>query len=226
MITSQALYNALNSLGVKQTGVSYSGVQLFTNGVNTRTRGAEVTATYASDFGELGHVDWSGGFNYNETTITKIKPLPAVINSTIGQDALLLPFATTALTSATPKYKIVLAGFWTKDQWSVNLREEIYGPVSQVVSLDGSGSGNGAVDVKEGVKAITDLDISYKINSHLRVNVGANNLFDVKPATIPNVNNGGHFQPADGNNVFNEPIQFSPIGINGGYYYGRVTYSF
>ena len=33
-------------------------------------------------------------------------------------------------------------------------------------------------------------------------------------------------RPADGNNVYNEPIQFNPWGINGGYYYGRITVTF
>ncbi|HEY2661444.1 MAG TPA: TonB-dependent receptor [Caulobacteraceae bacterium] len=228
---SQAILNALHSLHVNTNGASYTGIQLFTNGVNTRTRGAEVVATYASDFGDMGHVDWSAGFNYNETTIQSIKPLPAAdfnADPNVGQTALLLPSATTALTSATPKFKVVLAGYWTKDQWSVNLREEVYGPVSQELSLSGSGAGNGAVDVKEGTLGITDLDIGYKVNSHLRINAGANNLFDQKPAQVPTIVNptNGHLQPADGNNVFGEPIQFSPIGINGGYYYGRVTYTF
>ena len=43
---------------------------------------------------------------------------------------------------------------------------------------------------------------------------------------MPNVANGGGVQPADGNNVYGEPDTFSPFGINGGYYYGRVTFSF
>ena len=41
---------------------------------NTRTDGAEITADYASDFGDMGHVDWSVGFNYNETAVTRIRP--------------------------------------------------------------------------------------------------------------------------------------------------------
>jgi hypothetical protein len=32
-------------------------------------------------------------------------------------------------------------------------------------------------------------------------------------------------QPADGNNVYGEPDQFSPFGINGGYYYTRLNIS-
>ena len=226
---SPAILQALAATGTNTAGVTYAGIQLFTNGVTTQTRGAEFVATYSSDFGDMGHVDWSAGFNYNKTTIEKIAPLPAVdtfVNANIVQNALLSPSATSALTDATPRYKIVLAGYWTKAKWAVNLREEIYGPVSQWLSPNGSGAGANAVDVKEGVTAVTDLDISYKVDSHIKLQAGANNLFDQKPATVPNYTSGGHSAPVDGNNVFGEPIQFSPIGINGGYYYGRVTYSF
>ncbi len=226
---SPAILQALAATGTNTAGVTYAGIQLFTNGVTTQTRGAEVVATYASDFGDMGHVDWSAGFNYNKTTIKKVAPLPAVdtfVNADIVQNALLSPFATSALTDATPRYKIVLAAYWAKAQWAVNLREEIYGPVSQWLSPNQSGAGANATDVKEDVTAVTDLDVSYKVNSHIKLQAGANNLFDQKPASVPNYTSGGHAAPVDGNNVFGEPIQFSPIGINGGYYYGRVTYSF
>ena len=226
---SPAILQALAATGTNTAGVTYAGIQLFTNGVSTQTRGAEVVATYSSDFGEWGHVDWSGGFNYNKTTIQKIAGLPAIdtfVGGGIVQNALLSPSATSALTSATPRYKFVYAAYWTKDKWAVNLREEIYGPVSQWLSPNASGAGANAVDVKEGVTAVTDLDIAFKLNSHIKLQAGANNLFDQKPATVANYTSGGHTAPVDGNNVFGEPIQFSPIGINGGYYYGRVTYSF
>jgi iron complex outermembrane receptor protein len=58
---------------------SYSGMNIFTNGVDTRTRGVEATASYASDFGEMGKVDWSLGVNYNKTDVTRISSLPASV---------------------------------------------------------------------------------------------------------------------------------------------------
>jgi iron complex outermembrane receptor protein len=231
-VVSQQLYNSMASLigpnyGSIAATSSYTGVQLFTNGVNTRTRGVEASASYASDFGGMGHVDWSAGFNYNDTTITHIAPLPAGdVNTSLNQVALLSPNATSALTTATPKYKLVLGAYWHLGKFSANVREDLYGPVSQWVSPDGSGTGANAVDAKMGAQWITDLDFGYQVTKQLKLDVGANNLFDVKPATIPNYTSGGHTAPADGNNVFGEPVGFSPIGINGGYYYGRFVYSF
>jgi iron complex outermembrane receptor protein len=233
-VISQAVLNAITAHGnTLDSGISYAGIQLFTNGVSTRTRGLEATLNYASDFNTMGHVDWTAGFNYNQTTITKEAPLPAVdyydnttIPSPVIQTTLLSRNATSSLTDATPKFKVVLNAYWTMDQWSVNLREDIYGPTSQWVSLNGSGSGGGATDTKIGTSPITDIDVGYKITEWLRLDLGANNVFDLKPSKVPTIDNGGNLQPADGNNVYGEPNQYSPYGINGGYYYGRVTVNF
>jgi iron complex outermembrane receptor protein len=231
-VISQGVLNAVQSHGNGQvpTGVTYVGIQIFSNGANTRTRGAELTVTYASDFGDMGHVDWVAGFNYNETTITRLNALPAdVTNVAAGQTELLGPFAITGLTQSTPKEKVVLDANWALGRWAVNLRDTIYGPVSNTVSLNGTGNpsnGNPATVLHMPVTSITDLDISFRIFPELKLEVGANNLFNKRAPGVPAVNNHGHFQPADGNNVFGEPFQFSPFNINGGYYYGRVTYAF
>jgi len=225
--------NVLNALAqdgdmLDLSQLTYAGIQVFTNGASTRTQGIEATANYSSDFDEYGHVDWSVGFNYNDTTITKIFALPAVdANVGYGQTSILTANSISALTQAAPKEKAILAAYWTLGNWSVNLRETIYGETSELVSFNGTGTGAGATDVRIGVTGITDLDIAYKITKQLKIDIGANNLFDQRPTNIPTILGGGSvLRPADGNNVFREPAQWSPFGINGGYYYGRVTFSF
>ena len=203
--------------------VTYVGIQIFSNAGNTRTRGVEVTANYASDFGDMGHVDWSAGFNYNQNTITKLAPLPAqVTNVAAGQTALLQPTNLTTFSTGTPKEKLILGAFWTKGRWSVNLKESIYGPSSEILSPSGTGTGPKARNAVVTTAAITDIDVAFKITSAIKIEGGANNLFNKRPPVIPTVSDAGRYgglRPADGNNVFNEPLQFSPYGINGGFYY-------
>ena len=80
---SNGVLNAITARGVTlDTGLSYTGISVFTNAANTRTVGVELTLDYASDFGDLGHVDWTVGFNYNDTKITSIKALPRDRKST------------------------------------------------------------------------------------------------------------------------------------------------
>ena len=226
-IISQGVLNAIAAHGnVLDSGLSYAGMTVFTNAANTRTRGVEVTANYASDFGDMGHVDWSVGFNYNETTITKQLPLPATVtNVATGQTTLLNPFALSGLTQATPKEKVVLGAFYSNGRWTVNLRDTVFGPSQEIVSPDQTGNAlpGPATTLHIPVTSITDLDIGFRVTPALKLDVGANNLFDHRPPTVPLLPNG---KPADGNNVNGEPYQFSPFGINGGYYYAKVTLDF
>ncbi|WP_309607258.1 TonB-dependent receptor [Phenylobacterium sp.] len=208
--------------------VTYVGIAVFTNGANTRTRGVELTASYASDFEEYGHVDWSLGLNYNETTVTSLKPLPAAVaNAAFGQTSILSPTALSTLTTASPKEKAVLGSYWTKGKWSVNLREVVYGSVSTILDFSGAGTGPEARKFTVGATGITDIDVGYNLTESLKIDIGANNLFDQRPPGVPNVPDGsGGVRPLSGNNVYGEPAQFSPYGINGGYYYARVTFNF
>ena len=228
-IVSQGVLNAITARGISLDfpTLTYAGINIFSNAASTRTQGIEATATYASDFGEFGHVDWSVGFNWNDTAILKINGLPgSVENVAQGQTSSQTAAALSSLLTGAPKEKAILSAFWTLQKFQVNLREEVYGPASELVSIDGTGTGTGAYNLEVGATAITDLDIGYKLTPQLRFNVGANNLFDQRPSNVPNYVNGSTVRPTDGGNIYNAPATFSPYGINGGYYYGRVTYTF
>jgi iron complex outermembrane receptor protein len=223
-VISQAVLNAITAHGnTLDTGISYAGISVFTNGVDTRTQGAELTVNYASDFGEFGHVDWTGGLNYNKTTITKLYPLPvqdfSIAPTIITQTSLLSPSALSSLTTATPREKFVGNAYWTLGKWSANFRETVYGETSELTSTS-----NITTQLKIPVSAITDLTVAYKITDAIKAEVGANNLFDKTPPSVPNL--PGLNKPANGGNVWNAPMTFSPWGINGGYYYARLTVTF
>ncbi|HXA39124.1 MAG TPA: TonB-dependent receptor [Phenylobacterium sp.] len=228
-VVSQGALNAIRAHGnILDPSVTYVGIAVFTNGANTRTRGVELTANYASDFDDYGHVDWSAAVNYNETTITSLQPLPALVaNAAFSQTSILSPTARSTLTSASPKEKAVLGAYWTKGRWSVNLREEIYGEVSEIIDFSGAGTDPEARKFTVPATGITDLDVGFNLTDSVKIDVGANNLFSKRPPGVPNVPDGsGGVRPLSGNNVYGEPAQFSPYGINGGYYYGRLTFTF
>lgn len=227
-VVSQGVLNAITARGVTlDSGLSYAGISIFANAANTKTDGLEATATYSSDFDSYGHVDWSLGFNYNKTTITKLFPLPATVtNVAFGQTSFLDTAALTGLTTATPREKVILGAYWTLQKWAVNLRETIYGESSQMTSFNGSGSGPSAFKETIPVTGITDLEVSYKVTPMIKISAGANNLFDTRPPKVPLGLNGTTLEPRNGALVFGVPYGFSPFGINGGYYYGRVTVTF
>jgi iron complex outermembrane receptor protein len=227
-VVSQGVLNAITARGVTlDSGLSYAGISIFSNVGNTRTDGLEATATYSSDFEEYGHVDWSLGFNYNKTDVTKLNPLPAAVtNTAFGQTAYLDASALSGLLTSEPREKAILGAYWTLGKWAVNLRETIYGESSVLTSFNGSGEGVNAYKETIPVTGITDLTIDYKITPTIKLTVGANNLFDQYPPKTPEGSNNGTIEPVDGALVSHVPYNFSPFGINGGYYYGRVTVTF
>lgn len=195
--------------------VTFVGVSVFTNGINTRTRGVEVAANYRTDLGDWGMVDWTVAANYNETVITRMRSTPAPISP----QPLFDQTATSFLTSASPKAKVGLGALYKNGNWTVNLRETIYGPTSVMLSRDGGTFYKNTV----GTAGITDLEVAYKLFHGVSLAVGANNLFDKTPETVL-LTTGG--LPSNGGNVYDTPLTISPYGINGGYYYGRLTISF
>ena len=80
--------------------------------------------------------------------------------------------------------------------------------------------------IKVNLAAITDLEVNYEVIHGVKVSLGANNLLNVYPTKQPavyrnalyNTNNQGYASSVYPGN--------SPFGYNGGFYYGRVTWSF
>jgi iron complex outermembrane receptor protein len=230
-LISPGVLAAIAKKGVSlDTGLSYTGISAFTNAADTRTVGVDLTANYATDFDAYGHVDWTLGFNYNNTKFTHINALPAQVTptaaaiaanpliGTLGQSGTILgAVAQASLTDETPPEKAILQALWTLGQWSVNARGNVYGSTSEIVT-GGSGSFRETIPTS----ATMDLDISYKFTPSIKLAVGANNLFNLVPPAMPLIKGA----PADGALVYHVPLLFSPYGTNGGYYYGRLTITF
>lgn len=209
--------NAITASGqALDPSVPTTGTTVFANAVSTLTHGVDITANYASDFDSYGSVTWTGGFNWGETSVSRIAPNPAPLGTT----NLFTPAALSYLTSASPKFKLVLGALWSLDNFTVNLRESVYGPSTVMVTP--SVAPVTYFPQKVGTAGITDLEGSYTLD-FVTFTIGANNLFDQKPETIGLWSNT---RPLDNASVYYEPNSISPYGVDGGFYYGRVTFNF
>lgn len=90
-----------------------TGVAIFSNGIDTRTHGADLVFNFPTDYAL-----------FNETDITKIPGTPAQLTGLSLYNATAL----SDLTSASPKYVVNLGVLWTSGKASINLLEKIYGP--------------------------------------------------------------------------------------------------
>ncbi len=220
--------------------VTQTGVNIFTNGANTRTRGIDLVATYRSDFGSAGAVTWTLSGNYNETKLTKIYAAPKQLTPQTAAGVLApTPVslfdqgAQSNLTTASPRVKVIGSAFYSLDKFSATLRGTVFGSTSGYATPDGATFYKQSI----GTSFVGDIELNYKLTKHLQVSLGANNVFNKRPPSAQCVLNAttaaacasiGTTRPSlvNGGNVYDAPLTLSPYGINGGYYYGRINVSF
>jgi len=205
---------------VLRTG-SY-GIEIFSNGIDTRTRGADLVFDFPYDYG-FAQINYSIGATYNDTAITKYGTTPAPLQPNSLYDAT----AYSELTTATPKYVINFGALINIEKLAVNIVEKVYGPSADYENDDGDGPTGNAEYFKDQINltAITNLDIAYGFTDHLKVSVGATNLFNRYPNKLNSTILNREIAAQDNAAVDQYPT-FSPFGINGGFYYVKASYKF
>lgn len=213
--TSTRVRSTLASLGINDL---YSA-QYNMNGVDTRTDGVDLVSELNKDYGRFGQVRWSALYSYNRTTIRDIQR-NGTVNSLLGSDYVIFGHqAQTDLTSGTPRDKLVLGGNWRLGDFITDLRTTRYGKYTEAGTT-------AAADQTFGAKWITDLDVTYLLTDNLSLSVGSNNLFGIRPDKqdpTPSLTGLGSANPSEINNP-DSYGNFSPYGLNGAFYYARVSY--
>jgi iron complex outermembrane receptor protein len=216
-VRSAAVNQAIVANGNVLEPVPFSGINVFSNGIDTRTRGVDLVVNFVTHLGG-GRIDWSLTGNYSETKVTGIRATPAALAAS-GQ-SLFDPVAISTLETASPRYKVIVAGVYSQGPWTISARESLFGNATRFAD---PGDGNYYVD-QTGVRLITDLDISYRLTEGLTFSLGANNLFDIRPDRVNAA--GLAVAAAAGSPAVEIYPNFSGFGVNGGYYYARLTFSF
>ena len=184
----------------------------FSNGADTKTYGVDVTADYRTDLGAAGSVDWDAAFNYNRTILTRL--------GLDGNGNPLLDAQQVAyLTSTSPQSKLIVGGLWKDAGFSVSLHEIRYGksaPLDQYYTGPNAFSITTFYESVNQPKYVTNLELRFQW-SGLQWVVGANNLFNVYPKELPPAQRYIGAARFDG---------YTGLGINGGFYYTRLTYAF
>lgn len=228
-ITSPAVLTALRNSGVSVDPViaaiigppsqfGFVSIQSFLNGIDTTTKGIDVVATYTSNFGRLGRVNWSLAANYNKTDINKINPPPANLNPAQS----VFDFVNqSTLVNSTPKIRVTAGALWSIGKLNVNVRESYYGSTFTLAQDLLIGTQYDKLTAKAAF--ITDFDISYKIFGNTRISFGANNLFDVYPTKTPQYFRDEQYSKSN-NQYTGSKYTAGAFGFQGGYYYGRISF--
>jgi iron complex outermembrane receptor protein len=213
----------LTTAGV--TGVS--SARFFINGIDTKTTGLDVVASYRlPDFG-LGQFRVSVGYNLNDTKITDRR-----VFSGFTAQRLFARQESYRLTDGQPKNKLNVGLDWDYDNFGITLRTNRYGEVFLPSSFSTAANNNNIAlapgdvpgDIFLSPKWVTDLEFRFKPVESVSVAFGANNLLDTYPDRLP-------FGTVNGvsygfNNSFLPYSSQSPFGFSGRFLYGRVSIDF
>ncbi len=191
------------------TGVA--GVQYATNGIDTKTDGLDITANWNVPAGR-GLFNLNAGVNYTKNVITRVDPVPAVLQGTATTYTSILDVVTTVgIEKERPDWRGTLTGQYSIDRFHSLARVSYYGQFS-------SNQPGFCDDCTEtyGGKTLVDAEIGYRFNQ-INVSLGARNIFDVYPdQPKKEFNNNDNTFPW---------AAASPFGYNGRFLYTRVEMS-
>ncbi len=197
------------------------GVQYFTNGLDTRTQGIDVTAGYRVPAGSSGTLELSAGFNVTRNKIVQVDPLPQVLMDAGSTEPGLLDSVTAiGIEDERPDWRGTLQANYTAGRFSTLGRFSYYGGFSSAQP--------GFCDLCRetyGGKGLMDAEVGYRFNL-VKLSLGVRNLFDTypdQPSSTVIVDDAGDTARDFNNNFGTFPwAAASPFGYNGRFVYART----
>jgi iron complex outermembrane receptor protein len=204
-LTSTAVRNFITSQGF----IGVGGGRFFINGVETTTKGVDVVLAMPYNAGAIGRFDFTVAGNVTSTDVTKV-PTTSQLAALSPAPVLFDRVNVLTLERGQPKNKLNASATWNLAQMGATLRATRYGEVL-------SPGTTAALDFVMRPRTTVDLEGRYAFTPKMMLAVGAENLFDQYPETLPPALN------TTGNAPFSN---YAPFGRAGRYVYARATYTF
>ena len=184
-------------------------ISFFVNDFATETSGVDVVATLPLEWG-LGTTDFTLSYNFTDTKVER-KASSSVPAAQIRE-----------LEEQLPDQRINLTALHTWNKWSLMLRGNWYDETFEYLFTDYS-----IPPIVTPALFVLDAEVGLQVTDSISVNVGAKNVFDKQPAewsiTKPNGRVETGRSPGYAGMIY--PLN-SAAGLNGGYYYLRVSANF
>ena len=184
-------------------------ISFFVNDFATETSGVDVVATLPLEWG-LGTSDFTLSYNFTDTKVER------KANSSVPAEQI------RELEEQLPDQRINLTALHTWNKWSLMLRGNWYDETFEYLFTDYS-----IPPVVTPALFVLDAEVGLQVSDSISVNVGAKNVFDERPAewSIPQPGGGVITGRSPGYAGMIYPLN-SAAGLNGGYYYLRVSADF
>ncbi len=187
--------------------VNATGAAFFANAIDTRTQGIDVVITHRYDLTDASNLQSNIAATFSQT-----KQVGDIHASELLSDKLDTYFDETSriyLEAAVPRTKINITETYNTNDYNVMFRGVYFGSVEEATNNPNNHQVFSA-------KWIFDASFSYRLNDHLKLTVGSNNIFDTYPdQNIPENQSSGRF-------LYSRRSQ--QFGFNGRFVFGRLTF--
>ena len=188
-------------------GIQAEAGQYFTNIVDTRTKGIDVTGSYRATIGTSGVLNLSTGINYTTNEIVGQRDNPPELNGTGAE--LVDMFMRIQIERERPDWRGTVTADYTRGVSSFLLRTSYYGKFNSAPGLCGT------CEQTFGARTLFDAEYGRQFGG-TKWSLGVRNLFDTFPEQNTLDNGYGIFPWAGA----------SPFGYNGRFVYTRVQMTF
>jgi len=184
-----------------------NSARFFTNAIDTRTTGVDVTATYRIALDTAGDLRLRALYNNTRSRIVGTVATPPQL---AGFESVLFDrIEQRRIECGQPEDSMRLGGDWRRRRLGLNVDVARYGHYCSFTL-------NPPDDQEYGAKWLTDLEASYRTGAYTLA-AGVQNLFDVFPDHNTTVNSFNGIQTFPSH---------SPFGMNGRAVYGRLGVTF
>tara|TARA_R110002020_G_scaffold156218_4_gene338158 strand:- start:38161 stop:40836 length:2676 start_codon:yes stop_codon:yes gene_type:complete len=189
--------------------------QFFVNGVDTKTMGLDIVLAWKKSFDD-NRLSATFTGNINDMKIDRVN------NGSLDEQTFFGERDKGFLLASAPKSKFTLNMNYSRDKFDAGLAfthfskvelldYQMYEPTADYASFEDQI--NQATDTYD-ARLVTDLVFGYQLCDGLKLNVGANNLFNVYPDQQDDwVEGGGYW----------DSVQ---MGFGGAYYYAKIGFTF
>ena len=188
-----------------------AGVQYFTNGLDTRTRGVDLTADLRLRLPRMQALNVRAALNWGRNQITRVDGLPAELATSTEEEGLLDETTRVSIEKERPDWRGTLSAEYTRSVWRALVRASYYGKFSSTKPSSSEGSTETYPP-----RTLADLELGWQVRQ-VDWAFGVTNVFDTYPgqAKLTANNNDGIFPWAAA----------SPFGFNGRFFYTRATWT-
>jgi iron complex outermembrane receptor protein len=183
-----------------------NSARFFTNAIDTRTNGVDITASYRVGLSNAGELRLTGGYNNTKTEIVGSIATPPQLAG--FENVLFDRIEQRRLECGQPHDSLRANTDWRRSRWGANVNFARYGEFCSFTA-------NPADDQTFEPKWLTDAEVSYRLNDNFTFAAGGQNLFNVFPDRNITINSFSGIQTFPSH---------SPFGMNGRTIYGRLVF--